>query len=192
MMRKGGGSRSSRRARPGSLGWESRRACAPILLLLWGLLSSVTHGAQAARVQQAAVDPFADPRVRQIESQLRCSCGCNLDTWTCQRQMSCEVSPSMAAQVRRRLAEGADAPAILAEFVAERGAAVLMAPPKQGFNWVGYLLPFVALGVGAAAVIGLIRRWSRAAPAADSGATELGEAELAQIEAELERLDEDL
>lgn len=137
------------------------------------------------------VDPFADPRVRAIESQLRCSCGCNLDAWTCQRQMACEVSPSMAARVRERLAQGADAAAILAEFVAERGEEVLMAPPKEGFNWAGYLAPFVALGVGGVAVVVLLRRWSRGAAAAVA-TVELDAGDLARIEAELARLAEDL
>jgi cytochrome c-type biogenesis protein CcmH/NrfF len=49
-------------------------------------------------------------------------------------------------------------------FVAQYGVAVMMAPPKTGFNWTAYIMPFVGLGLGLALVVGLMRRWIRASP----------------------------
>ena len=52
---------------------------------------------------------------------------------------------------------------ILAAFRSAYGERVLMAPVKEGFNWVGYIAPFAALGTGALVVFALLRRWSRPA-----------------------------
>ena len=38
-----------------------------------------------------------------------------------------------------------------------------MAPHKQGFNWVGWIAPFAAVGGGGLVVGALIRRWGRRA-----------------------------
>jgi len=50
---------------------------------------------------------------------------------------------------------------------------VLAAPPKRGFNLLAWLLPFAGLGIGAAVLAVLARRWSRqheeAVPADPSG-----------------------
>ncbi|MBI4521996.1 MAG: cytochrome c-type biogenesis protein CcmH [Gemmatimonadetes bacterium] len=159
------------------------------MALVWSV-TTPAH-AQVPAQTPAAIDPFADPRVKEIESHLRCSCGCNLDIWTCQRQMYCEISPAMSARVRQRLAEGTLPEVVLAEFVAERGETVLMAPPKEGFNWAGYLLPFVAIAAAVIVVAGLIRRRSRMAPASEGSAVDVSAEQLARLEAELARLDED-
>lgn len=151
-----------------------------------------------ARVAPPAAAPgaevgFDDPRVKAIETKLRCTCGCNLDIWTCQRQMQCGVSPPMSAEVRERLAGGADAEAILDAFVAREGQDILMAPPKEGFNLLGYLLPFVALALGAGIVVVVVRRWSReaAAEAEATSAAGVSDDGLRRVEAELARLEDE-
>lgn len=168
-------------------GLRLRAGPAGTLALAAALLPGMAAPAPA-QAPDAGV-PFEDPRVQAVESRLRCSCGCNLDIWSCQRQMACDVSASMAAEVRRRLARGEEPEAILAAFVAERGQSVLMAPQKRGFNWVGYLLPFAALGAGAAAVFLVVRRWTAAAEEG-AAARRLTEEELGRVEAELARLEE--
>ena len=59
---------------------------------------------------------------------------------------------------------GYSAQEILDAFVGVYGEKVLMAPKKVGFNWAAYVVPFAALGSGAALVAALIRKWGRAAP----------------------------
>jgi cytochrome c-type biogenesis protein CcmH/NrfF len=42
------------------------------------------------------------------------------------------------------------------------GERVLMAPLRQGFNWVGYIMPFAALITAGGIVAVLIRKWGAA------------------------------
>ncbi len=48
-------------------------------------------------------------------------------------------------------------------MVADFGPAVLAAPPREGFNWTAWVMPFVALLLGLVVVQQVIRRW-RARP----------------------------
>ena len=100
-----------------------------------------------------------------LEHQLHCQCGCNLDVYTCRTtDFACSVSPAMHADVMGLVSGGHSAQEILAAFKAVYGEKVLMAPGKSGFNLVGYTMPFVALGAGAVLVNVLLRRWRSRAP----------------------------
>ncbi|HEY7878499.1 MAG TPA: cytochrome c-type biogenesis protein CcmH [Gemmatimonadaceae bacterium] len=121
-----------------------------------------------------------------LEHRLHCQCGCTLDVFTCRTtDFSCQISPAMHKDVMALVAGGYSASEIINAFVGVYGERVLMEPEKRGFNLAGYLMPFVALGVGAALVVALLRRWH--APAA-------GEAPVASLPVEgtpdeLKRLD---
>ncbi len=87
-----------------------------------------------------------DPLVVGVEEKIRCTCGCNLSVYTCRTtDFTCEVSPAMHREVIALVEEGRTAQEILAAFVQRYGEAVLMAPPKRGFNWAGYLVPGAAI-----------------------------------------------
>jgi cytochrome c-type biogenesis protein CcmH len=104
---------------------------------------------------------LTDRQRDDLEHQLQCQCGCTLDVYTCRTtDFSCSVSPAMHFDVMGLVGGGYDAREILAAFRKVYGEHVLMAPVREGFNWVGYILPFGALGAGAAVVYALIRRWS--------------------------------
>jgi cytochrome c-type biogenesis protein CcmH len=124
-----------------------------------------------------------------LEHHLHCQCGCGLDIYTCRTtDFSCHVSPRMHADVMGLVAGGYGASEILAVFRKVYGERVLMEPVKEGFNWVGYILPFGVLAAGAVLVSRLVRQWSRPAPAA-AGATQT----ISGIDAtpdELKRLDQ--
>ncbi len=95
-----------------------------------------------------------------LEHRIKCQCGCVLDVYTCRTtDFSCSVSPAMHSDVMALVDGGYSAPEILAAFQAVYGERVLMAPLRTGFNWVGYGLPFVVIGVGALGIASLIRRW---------------------------------
>jgi cytochrome c-type biogenesis protein CcmH len=109
---------------------------------------------------------MSDAQRDDLEHQIHCQCGCNLDVYTCRTtDFACSVSPAMHADVMGLVAGGHGAQEILAAFKAVYGEKVLMAPVRSGFNLVGYTMPFVALGAGAVIVAGLIRRWGSRAPA---------------------------
>jgi cytochrome c-type biogenesis protein CcmH len=105
--------------------------------------------------------PSMTPAQRDdLEHQIHCQCGCNLDVYTCRTtDFACSVSPAMHADVMGLVDGGHSAQEILNAFKAVYGEKVLMAPVRSGFNLVGYTMPFVALGAGAIGVAALLRRW---------------------------------
>jgi cytochrome c-type biogenesis protein CcmH len=128
--------------------------------------------------QRARTTPLDnDSLVKAIEGRLRCTCGCNLDVYTCRTtDFTCATSPAMHRAVLARLdsalaagfAQAAAASAVIERFEAQYGQTVLMAPPRRGFNWAAYVTPFLALLAGFILLAWLMRRWIRARP---SGAT---------------------
>lgn len=117
---------------------------------------------------------LSDEQRDDLEHQIKCQCGCVLDVYICRTtDFSCAVSPAMHADVMGLVAGGYGAREILAAFQAVYGERVLMSPLKQGFNWVGYIMPFAVVIAGGIAVAGVSRRWRRRAELAEpvSGAT---------------------
>jgi cytochrome c-type biogenesis protein CcmH len=143
-----------------------------------------------------AAKPGAQPSMTDaqrddLEHQIHCQCGCNLDVYTCRTtDFACSVSPAMHADVMGLVAGGHTAPEILSAFRAVYGEKVLMAPLKSGFNLVGYTMPFVALGTGAVIVAALLKRWkSRTPPIAgiQPHHVDATEGELAALDAAVKR-----
>ncbi len=124
-----------------------------------------------------------------LEQGLRCNCGCGLDVHTCQFQMQCGTSPVWSARIRRQLNDGMTSEAIQAGFVGEFGESVLMAPPAEGFNLVGYLLPAVAI-VAAGMLAGLVARGGTNGTRQLAPVLEITDEEEARLAAELRRLEE--
>jgi cytochrome c-type biogenesis protein CcmH len=109
---------------------------------------------------------MTDAERDDLEHQIHCQCGCNLDVYTCRTtDFACSVSPAMHADVMGLVAGGHGAQEILNAFKAVYGEKVLMAPVRSGFNLVGYTMPFIALGTGAVVVAALLRRWKSRSPA---------------------------
>jgi cytochrome c-type biogenesis protein CcmH len=108
---------------------------------------------------------MTDAQRDDLEHQIHCQCGCNLDVYTCRTtDFACSVSPAMHADVMGLVAGGHGAQEILNAFKAVYGEKVLMAPVRSGFNLVGYTMPFIALGAGAVVVAALLRRWKSQTP----------------------------
>lgn len=107
-----------------------------------------------------AVPSMTDAARDDLEHRIKCQCGCILDVYTCRTtDFSCAVSPAMHADVMGLVAGGYAASEILSAFQAVYGEQVLMSPIKEGFNLVGYIMPFAVL-ISAGAIVGaLIRRW---------------------------------
>lgn len=147
------------------------------------------------RSQDRVTDYENDPFIIGIEQKLRCTCGCNLDVYTCRTtDFTCTTSPAMHREVVRLVERGSTEEEVIDAFVAEYGELVLMAPKKEGFNIVGYVLPGVAItGVGGVMLWVLSRRRSGAAVAAkppDSDSNgELSAEEVARLESELADLE---
>jgi len=133
--------------------------------------------------------------VKAIEHKIRCTCGCNLDVFTCRTtDFTCSTSPAMHRMVLARLASGMTEAQVLASFQQQYGEMIFMAPPRHGFNWVAYLMPYVGLAVGLGLVGAVARRWFRAtpkaAPPAPGAATaDASPEELERLKRELEKFE---
>jgi cytochrome c-type biogenesis protein CcmH len=121
----------------------------------------------AARSVRRPPKPNARPsmtdreRDDDIERNLRCQCGCTLDVYVCRTtDFACKVSPAMHADIKSLVEGGYTAEEILDSFVDVYGERALMAPKPQGFNLLGYVAPFIALGAGAIAVVAVLRSWN--------------------------------
>jgi cytochrome c-type biogenesis protein CcmH len=124
----------------------------------------------------------------EVEHHIHCQCGCGLDVYTCRTtDFSCTVSPAMHLDVLGLANGGYTASEIVAAFRQVYGDGVLMAPAKEGFNWLAYLLPFGVLLTGAAVVVTLLQRWSHAARGAIAPAHSLSDATPDELE-QLRRL----
>lgn len=141
-----------------------------------------------------------DSLVKAIESGMRCTCGCNLDVFTCRTtDFTCATSPAMHRLVLARLDSGMTAAQVIAAFQRQYGEAVLMAPPKHGFNWAAYVMPFVGLLIGFAIVALVMRGWFRAQPRvplegageprSDASAAAGTDDEMQRLKQELERFE---
>lgn len=124
-----------------------------------------------------------------LESRLKCNCGCGLDVHSCQYQMQCGTSPAWSARIRRDLEAGMSVEAIEASFVSEFGTSVLMAPPAEGFNLLGYLLPAVAI-VTAGMMVGLVIRGGTGRRQEIAPVQELSDTDQARLAEELRRLEQ--
>jgi cytochrome c-type biogenesis protein CcmH len=69
------------------------------------------------------------------------------------------MANQMRELVREKLKNGESPEQIRAYFVSRYGEWILLAPKRQGFNWVAWLLPFGAI-LGGVGVIGFVVRRS--------------------------------
>ena len=131
------------------------------------------------------VAPLTQEQRDEVEHKLKCQCGCVLDIYTCRTtDFTCPVGPAMHRDVVTLASTGYDAREILIAFQAVYGERVLMAPVKQGFNLVGWGLPFVVIAAGGIAVFRWVRnRSSRVALAAPSTQVAATPEEISAIEA---------
>lgn len=121
----------------------------------------------------------------EVERLLSCPCPCTLDVFTCRTSMPCGFSPRMHADVAALVDGGYSGEEIVDAFRRAYGEKVLMAPEAKGFNLLGYLMPFMAIGGGGVLLAAMLRRWRRPAPALVASTPVAGATpdELARLEA---------
>jgi cytochrome c-type biogenesis protein CcmH len=118
---------------------------------------------EAAQTVRMAPKAGAEPSMSaderdELEHHIRCQCGCTLDVFTCRTtDFSCQVSPAMHRDIMALVAGGYGGEEIVNAFTRVYGDRALMAPPRVGFNIVGYVLPGIAVSVGAVVIALVIR-----------------------------------
>ena len=95
----------------------------------------------------------------------------------------------MHRRVLALAAQGRTAEQIIDAFVKENGVAILMAPPRRGFNLAGYFVPSLAILAAGVILTLVLRRWTRAAGSEPAVSSHAG---VAASPEELERLDREL
>jgi len=96
------------------------------------------------------------PTLGELEGEVMCpTCKTTLD------QSSAPIADRIRQFISARIAAGDTKSQIKRKLVAQFGPAILAEPSKHGFNLLAWVLPFVALGVGAVALGWLAWRWSR-------------------------------
>ena len=149
--------------------------------------------ARAGRPLDPVTAADNDAAIQAIEKQLHCTCGCNLDVYTCRTtDFTCTVSPALHQHVVGLAQKGMTGQQILDQFVREHGVAILMSPPKRGFNLAGYFVPSLLIVAAGMVLTLVLRRWTRTAAPAPLPATPPSAGgtpeELERLRGELERL----
>ncbi|HEY7026052.1 MAG TPA: cytochrome c-type biogenesis protein CcmH [Gemmatimonadales bacterium] len=127
-----------------------------------GDVGSLRDPAAAGPPKTPATERDNEPFIQAVEHRIRCTCGCNLDVYTCRTtDFTCSTSPRMHREVLALEDQGKNADQIVAAFVAQYGEQVLMAPKPEGFNLAGYLVPGTLLLMGGALLTVLLRRRMR-------------------------------
>ncbi len=109
-------------------------------------------------------------RLRAIGEKLKCQCSCPYTVGSC-NMLHCHSKEEIDEQVKADLNAGLGEDAILNKLKAKYGTIILNAPPAQGFNLVGWIMPFAALLLGLLVIRYFLVRWRKPRPApAASGA----------------------
>jgi cytochrome c-type biogenesis protein CcmH len=121
------------------------------------------------------------PTLAELEEEVYCP--------TCETALALSNAPiadRMRQFIREWIAAGDTKSEIKERLVGEFGEGILAAPPKEGFNLLAWVLPFVGIGLAAAALGALAWRWTRSREPVGAG-------EGAPLDPELDRrVDEEL
>jgi cytochrome c-type biogenesis protein CcmH len=110
-------------------------------------------------------------RFKDLGHRMMCTCGCGQVLLEC-NHVGCQSSDKMRTQLQAALDKGGSNSddLILQGFVQEYGPTVIAAPTATGFNRVAWIMPFVALALGIAFVVYVVRAWkNRPEPALADG-----------------------
>jgi cytochrome c-type biogenesis protein CcmF len=143
-------------------------SAAGALLLMLALGGSTTLSAQEGMpAPPEGVDTQTSYYARtefekQMQHDIVCTCGCGHVNLAECRKDPCGVSHKMRGELAALIDEGKSRDEIIQAFVTTHGNEEMLAiPMDRGFRRLAWLLP-LSVGVGAAAVVGVVaRRWSR-------------------------------
>jgi cytochrome c-type biogenesis protein CcmH/NrfF len=93
---------------------------------------------------------------RSIFGALRCMCGCAGDTLsTC----TCGSAEEARAKIREKLKAGQLRDQIIEQYAAEYGSDAYAVPPNRGALRAIFVVPVVAISLGAVGLAGILRHW---------------------------------
>lgn len=159
------------------------------MLFWWQDADRLRDPVSAGRSRPVVRDADNDEVIKDIEGKLKCTCGCNLNIFTCRTtDFTCGVSPQLHLEVVELYQAGNSPEEVVDAFVARYGEEVLMAPKPEGFNLAGYLVPGIAVAGAATLLAAVLLRRQRMVPETVESAVvpaPPGSADLARLQKEL-------
>ena len=130
------------------------------------------------------------PEIRRVGDKLACKCGaCNNTVASCQ-MIGCGYSTPAREKIAAQQKAGVSDQAIVDGFVKEMGLVALAVPPTEGFNLLGWLMPFIAILFGLSAIAIYWKRFRKPAEVATSPQQPvIDEKYRKRIEAEMAEMD---
>jgi len=95
-----------------------------------------------------------------MQNELMCLCGCNSILKKCPH-IECGFAIPARKDILSQLKSGKSRDEVITYLVAKYGERILAAPAKEGFNLVGYAMPFIAIVLVGALVGKTVSRWAR-------------------------------
>ncbi|MBE9503267.1 MAG: cytochrome c-type biogenesis protein CcmH [Proteobacteria bacterium] len=95
----------------------------------------------------------------KTEEALMCLCGCNQTIKNCPHE-NCGFAIPAREKIDRMIKDNKTDEDIMDAFLLKYGDEILATPKKEGFNLLGYVMPFVALLIAVGAIITILRKWS--------------------------------
>jgi cytochrome c-type biogenesis protein CcmH len=95
---------------------------------------------------------------------IRCDCGCHPQS---AKDCACGRAAEMRGEIGELIAKGMTGDEVIAQYVAQQGEQIRLAPTASGFNLVAWLGPFAGLLLASGAMFALLRRWKRGHPATE-------------------------
>ncbi len=150
----------------------------------WGLTLPVVPVVMTLALACGSAAGASKADVDLVGEQLVCYCGCSgLTVKAC----TCGTADGIREKINGQLDSGLAPDEVVAVWVEERGEQVLAVPTREGFNLVGWFLPFVVTLLGLAAAAITVVRWQKKAAAQPQ------EAEADDVDMEyLSRVDQDV
>jgi len=97
-------------------------------------------------------------RFNKLGHRMMCACGCGQILLEC-NHVGCSYSDKMRNELIASLDRAESDDLILQGFVQNYGPTVIAAPTVTGFNRVAWVMPFLALAMGMAFVVLVVRSW---------------------------------
>ncbi len=125
--------------------------------------------------------------VERVGSKLACLCqGCVNTVATCP-MLHCHYSDPARQRISQMAQEGKSDEEIIQAFVRESGIQALAVPPAAGFNWLAWVMPWVAIALGLLLIAWFVRRYSaKRAPQTATG-TEMDPETLSRYRENIEK-----
>ena len=122
---------------------------------------ALSTGLPATAQTEGAVDTA---EFEKAAGTIRCDCGCHPQS---AKDCACGRAAEMRGEIRELIARGMTGDEVIAQYVAQQGEQIRLAPTASGFNLVAWLGPLAGLLLASVAMFAMLRRWKHGHPASE-------------------------